>query len=84
MSTNKKISTLVEQQFPEFMRTDGPAFVDFLEGYYEWMEQSGRMIDASKNLLNYRDIDETLDKYVQYFNDEFMVSLPQNHLANNR
>jgi len=83
MSTNKKISSLIEQQFPEFIRTDGPNFVAFLEGYYEWMEQSGRMVDASKNVLAYRDIDNTLDQYVQYFKDEFMVTLPQTHLANN-
>ena len=83
MATTKKISMLVEQQFPEFIRTDGPHFVKFLEGYFEWMEQTGGMVDASKNLLNYRDIDNTLDEYVAYFNDEFMPTIPQSHLANN-
>lgn len=33
-----KISNLVETQFPEFYRTDGPTFVLFLKKYYEWLE----------------------------------------------
>lgn len=34
----KSISNLVETQFPEFFRTDGPMFVKFVRKYYEWME----------------------------------------------
>ncbi len=34
----KSISNLVETQFPEFFRTDGPMFVKFVQKYYEWME----------------------------------------------
>ena len=83
MPTYKKLSTLVEQQFPEFVRTDGPQFVAFLEAYYEWMEQDGNAIDANKNLLSYRDIDTTLDAYVAYFQDEFMATIPQSHIADN-
>jgi len=34
----KKISNLVELQFPEFFRTDGPQFVLFVKKYFEWLE----------------------------------------------
>lgn len=39
----KKISSLVEQQFPAFYRTDGPIFVAFVKEYYKWMESNQRI-----------------------------------------
>jgi hypothetical protein len=38
MSIEKKISILIEEQFPDFYKSDGPLFVDFVQTYYEWME----------------------------------------------
>ena len=49
MSTDKKISTLVEQQFPQFARDDGPNLVAFVKAYYEWTEQANNAIEVSKN-----------------------------------
>ena len=82
MTTVNKISTLVEQQFPEFIRTDGPMFVAFMEAYYEWMEQTGNAIDANQNLLSYHDVDNTLDAYLEYFEADFLPNIPRSHLAN--
>jgi len=58
---NNKTSILVPYQLPEFIRDnpDYTNFVSFLQAYYEWMEQSGNVMDLSKNLLNYRDVDNT-------------------------
>ena len=33
-----KISSFIEDKFPEFVRTDHPVFVEFLRLYYEFME----------------------------------------------
>ena len=33
-----KISNLVENQFPEFVKNEGTNFVEFLKFYYKWME----------------------------------------------
>jgi len=81
--TVTKISSLVESQFPEFMREDGPRFVDFLKAYYEFMEQAstanGPMpIHAARSLPNYTDIDRTLESFVEEFRKEFMTSIPKN------
>jgi len=38
MADEKKISGLIKDQFPDFYRTEGPLFVDFVTAYYEWME----------------------------------------------
>jgi hypothetical protein len=84
MSTDKKISTLVEQQFPQFARDDGPNLVAFVKAYYQWMEQANNAIEVSKNLTNYQDIDNTHDKYLEYFHREVMGSVPRATLANRK
>ena len=65
--TFKKISPLIESQFPAFIREDGPRFVSFLKAYYEYLEQTGKAGDATRSLIDYQDIDRTLDSFVQYF-----------------
>ena len=35
-----KISSFIEDKFPEFVRTDHPVFVEFLKLYYEFMESA--------------------------------------------
>jgi hypothetical protein len=34
----KKVSSLIESQFPEFYQQDGPVFVAFVKEYFKWME----------------------------------------------
>ena len=82
--TFKKISPLIESQFPAFIREDGPRFVSFLKAYYEYLEQTGKAGNATRSLVDYQDIDRTLDSFVQYFQREFMLNIPQNVLADKR
>lgn len=84
MSTDLRVSTLVENQFPEFAREEGPKLVAFIKAYYEWMETTGQVIDASKNILNNQDIDHTVDQFIDYFSREVMCSIPQSVLADKR
>jgi hypothetical protein len=84
MIENKHLtSLLVPSQLPEFVRDDPnyANFVLFLKAYYEWMEQSGQVMDKSKNILNYMDIDNTLDEFIDYFYNEFLNYFPKNILA---
>ena len=84
MSIDKKISTLVEQQFPQFARDDGPNLVAFVKAYYEWTEQANNAIEVSKNLINYQDIDNTYDKYLEYFHREIIDNIPRSTLADRK
>ena len=84
MAIDKKISTLVEQQFPQFARDDGPNLVAFVKAYYEWTEQANNAIEVSKNLINYQDIDNTYDKYLEFFHREVMGSIPRTTLADRK
>jgi hypothetical protein len=78
MSTNNKISNLVNSQVPFFVRNDHQTFVAFLEAYYEYLEQSnttlqfGKTTERAKNFLNYIDIDKTLDEFAEKLYDRFL------------
>ena len=96
ISNGHKTSILVPSQLPEFIRDnpDYENFVLFLQAYYEWMElpntsnslvttattQQG-VTHASKNLLEYHDIDETIDTFTSHFYNEFITYFPNEILA---
>jgi len=77
-SIQKKISTFVSSQFPSFYREEGDMFIQFMKAYYEWMEsnESDAVIRKSRNLLDYRDIDTTLDEYVTHFQNKYLYGMP--------
>jgi len=80
----KTISNFVESQFPQFYLTEGPNFVLFVKAYYEWMESEGQAIYEARNLLDYRDIDNTLDAFLQHFQTKYLYGIPFKILANPR
>jgi len=53
-------------------------FIQFMKAYYEWMESnaSDAVIRKSRNLLDYRDIDNTLDEYVSHFQNKYLYGMP--------
>jgi len=63
----EKLSTLVQSQLPEFVRSDYSTFVSFLEAYYEFLEQDQSSQELIQNALQYSDIDRTVPSFVQYF-----------------
>jgi hypothetical protein len=76
------ISLLVRQQLPDFIRSDFDTFAEFVESYYEWMDQTGNAIDLSKNIPTYMDLDTTLDEFIQYFTKQFLPLFPPDRLSN--
>jgi len=86
MTTNNKTSLLISSQLPEFISSDPSYnnFVLFLEAYYEWMEQQGGVVDYSKSLLQYKDIDTTTDEFINYFQNDFLSNFPTDILANKK
>jgi hypothetical protein len=95
-----KTSLLVAEQLPEFVRdnVNYATFVSFLEAYYEWLETAysangyvttanttGEGIEyGAKNLLNYMDVDNTLDGFISYFMSDFLPYIPSDALADKR
>lgn len=77
------LKSIVSKQIPEFAREDYPAFVAFIEAYYEYMDKKSFTVGASgptysggnqqRNLESIRDIDDTLDEYIQFFKNELDI-----------
>lgn len=100
MSIDNKTSLLIPSQLPEFIRNneDYQNFVSFIQAYYEWMESANVANSqittansfnqgatyASKNLLNYFDIDNTIDDFVDYFLKDFLPYFPKEALVDKR
>ena len=83
MEIEKIISPFIQAQFPVFYEKEGPNFIAFLTAYYEWMEQEGNIINQSRSLLEYRDIDTTMINFIKYFKDKYMDSIPE-HIASDK
>ena len=79
-----KVSTIVPRQAPEFVREEHAQFIKFLEAYYEWMEQAGNAGFVMRNIESAKDIDKTVDEFVQYFQRELMVAIPEYVLTDKR
>ena len=59
----RPLSTLVENQLPQFISDEYPQFVEFVKKYYEQLETKGQPLDIINNFVQYLDID-TYDKEV--------------------
>lgn len=71
------ISNFIADQFPQFYREEGPQFITFMEAYFEWMEQEGNPIGGSRNILQYRDVDTTLEQFMSHFNAKYLYGIPE-------
>jgi len=91
-----KLSAKVASQLPEFIRNDTSyeTFVAFIQAYYEWLEEvntSNTQIAtattnqgvtfATQNMLNYNDVDTTIDTFVDYYVNEFLPNFPKEALT---
>ena len=77
MFANNYISTLVENQLPEFIRADHPTFVTLLKKYYEYMEQTNKTLRVGKDLYDYMDVDTTRVDLVKYFKTKIIPDFPE-------
>jgi hypothetical protein len=57
-----KISTLIENQIPKYLRESSPLLIDFLRQYYISVESKGQVLDILENIDQYINID-TLTKF---------------------
>ena len=76
MFANNYISTIVENQVPEFIRADHPTFVTLLKKYYEYMEQTDKTLKVGKDLYDYMDVDTTRADLVKYFKTKIIPDFP--------
>jgi hypothetical protein len=76
MSSQNRTSTLVSSQLPAFIREEHPVFLQFLEKYYEFLEQPGQPVyEINKFEQNY-DVDSTRESLLKYFKNKILPSFP--------
>lgn len=82
----QNISHLVSDQLPEYVKSDYSTFVAFIEAYYEYLEQEGKLIHTMNNLRNYLDLDyvfaENLTNFISAFESQYLHSIPKDVLVN--
>ena len=74
-----KQSILVQRQIPEHIRESYPVFVEFVKLYYDFLQET-----QSQNLEQIRDIDTTLDEFVERFKSEVAKNFPANLAGDQR
>lgn len=87
MATNFKTSVLVNNQVPEFIRDEYPLFVNFLQAYYEFLEQKqgtekNDLITQAKELRDIKDVDASIDKFEDNFFNTFATLFPKESAIN--
>jgi hypothetical protein len=70
------ISLLVENHFPQFYKEQGNTFIEFVKEYYQWTQQTNNNIFLSRNLLEFRDIDSTIDEFLYHYKLKYLTGAP--------
>lgn len=84
MSINgdNKISPIIKNDLPQFVRLDHPTFIAFMEKYYEWLEEQGSYLRSPLALSTVNDIDSTFDDFIGSFKAQFLLDFPENLAIN--
>ena len=69
---------VIKFQLPEHIRLDNPQLVQFLEYYYEYMNQQGQSLNFLNNLVEYNDLDFQENVFNTLTIKMMMSLLPQN------
>lgn len=77
-------SALVRDLFPQVYQQQSPLLVDFVEAYYEWLESSTSPVEICRTLSQQIDIDLTLDRFVDDFQKQYLVNIPEDVTGNTR
>lgn len=79
-----KISSFIENQFPSFYQEEGKTFMDFVRAYYEWMEEEDNTIYTSRKIIDYKDIDTTIESFLVHFQKKYLYGIPFDVIINKR
>jgi hypothetical protein len=74
---NLLTSAIVKNQLPDFVKSDYPTFVTFLEKYYEWLETNNQVSYEIDALRNSSDIDTADAFYINQLKNDLAPYFPQ-------
>lgn len=81
---HKKLSLLARNQFPMFMREDGPLIIDFIEKYYDWLDSVGEVGYYKRTLTEQFDVDSANDIFFEFLRNEFLKYIPKKIICDER
>jgi len=84
MVQSNTISIYVKSQVPDFYNRDGAELVEFIEFYYQWMEQYENPVYAARKLAEYKDPDLIPTKFFNFMRNEFMKNIPKTVIVDER
>jgi len=81
MSNFNKLHHTIPGQLSSGLIQEYPLFVDFLKGYYEWLQKEGGPYYQIRNHLSFLNFEESLEEYTSLLKSEFFKNLPEKVLA---
>ena len=81
---DKLHSSIISHRLPEFVQTDNPTLVAFVQAYYEWLEgqKEKGYLRTPIALDNLTDIDQQLDVFVKDFKEQYLLGFPEELAVN--
>lgn len=79
----KRISRVVESQFPSHVRSRYPNLVGVVVHYYKWMEDND-ILSEIYSLPDTFDIDKAAEKFLYFYEKEYAPNFPTQYEANKR
>lgn len=80
----RKLNYLIQEQVPDYIVSNYPKFVVFLEKYYEFLDSEEQANNLLLNSAVWSDIDNTLDDFIPYFKKQHAGDIPESALVNSR
>lgn len=77
-------SNNILSNIPQHIVANYPLFVDFLQSYFEFMDQTGNPSDIIGNFNQYMDIDSTIDDFLEYFKNNLLKDIPKSVMCDER
>lgn len=84
MAQSNTVSIYVKSQVPDFYNRDGAELVEFIEFYYQWMEQYENPVFVARKLAEYKDPDLIPTRFFNFMRNEFMKNIPKTVVVDER
>lgn len=78
---NKSLVPFIAGQIPPHISDSSSLLVPFMEAYYEWMHLPGNNYDLLNSLANLHDIDASLVKFSEEFQNEYLKNFPKDFIT---
>ena len=81
---DKNQSPIIAHRLPEFVQTDHPTMVAFIQAYYEWLDQQADQgyVRTPAALDGLADVDKTIEEFVGAFKKEYLTGFPEEFAVN--